>query len=136
VSHQIARFFAFESGIALSDAGDTAILIKPDGRTADIRTYPMVTATDRTWCRLPDGNGAWGFNCRPTPGRPNALAGTLGSDDEKPPEVEEKACLLPDTIPLAFWLGECGAPGGEIWNRFTGREFWLHNRWKWDVYVN
>lgn len=136
---QVARFFALETGISLSDAGDTVRLIKPDGRTADLWNYPIVTAKDQTWCRLPDGSGAWGFVCLPTPGRPNARLGSEpGAPVERPtppPPAASSDCLLPDTAPQAFWLGECNAPGGDIWNRFAGRELWLQNRWKWDVIV-
>lgn len=128
----IARFFALDTGIALSDAGDTARLIKPDGRNADIWSYPVVTAADRTWCRLPDGDGVWGFVCRPTPGRPNALPGSR--PDERPPAAAS-ICTLPDTAPQAFRIAECESSGGEVWRQATEREFWLAERWKWDVFV-
>lgn len=130
--YEIARFFALDTGIALSDAGDTARLIKPDGRTADIWSYPVVTAADRTWCRLPDGDGVWGFVCRPTPGRPNALPGS--TPDERPPQVDS-FCPLPDTAPQAFRIAECESSGGGVWRKAADREFWLAERWKWDVYV-
>jgi hypothetical protein len=128
----IARFFALDTGIALSDAGDTARLIKPDGRTADIWSYPVVTAADRTWCRLPDGDGVWGFVCRPTPGRPNAR---LGSGPDERPAAVDSFCPLPDTAPQAFRIAECESSGGEVWRKAADREFWLAERWKWDVYV-
>ncbi|MFH0879539.1 MAG: lamin tail domain-containing protein, partial [Lentisphaerota bacterium] len=72
IQYQIVRFYASETGISLSDGGDTVRLIKPDGHTTDIQNYAVVAASDRTWCRLPDGNGAWAFACFPTPGRLNA----------------------------------------------------------------
>lgn len=136
---QIARFYALETGISLSDGGDTVRLIKPDGRTADIWNYPVVTAADQTWCRLPDGSGAWGFVCHPTPGKLNTRAGSdpgePGSQPTPRPPDRASDCLLPDTAPQAFWLAECDSSGGNIWNRFAGREFWLPSRWKWDVIV-
>ncbi len=133
--YQIVHFYASETGISLSDGGDTVRLIKPDGKTADLQNYSIVTASDRTWCRLPDGNGAWTFECRPTPGRPNARAGSASPEPgEEQPEVRAD-CLLPDTVPQAFWVAECGSFGGNIWERKTDQEFWLENRWKWGIFV-
>ncbi|MBI4730608.1 MAG: lamin tail domain-containing protein, partial [Chloroflexi bacterium] len=133
--YQIVRFYASQTGISLSDGGDTVRLIKPDGKTADLQNYTIVTASDRTWCRLPDGNGAWAFECRPTPGRPNARAGSEppGRDEEQPEVLS--TCLLPDTVPQAFWLAECGSSGGNVWERKTDPELWLENHWKWSVFV-
>jgi hypothetical protein len=130
--YEIARFFALDTGISLSDAGDTARIIKPDGRTADIWSYPVVAAADRTWCRLPDGDGVWGFVCRPTPGRPNALPGS--GPDERPPAAAS-ICPLPDTAPQAFRIAECDSSGGDVWRKVAESEFWLAERWKWNVYV-
>jgi hypothetical protein len=131
----IALYYASETGISLSDGGDTVRLLKPDGRTADLHNYAVVAASDRTWCRLPDGNGAWAFVCRPTPGRPNSLTESgRGDPNEDRPAVRTN-CLLPDTIPQAFWLAECGSSGGGIWQRMVDQELWLEKRWKWDVFV-
>ncbi len=133
--YQIVRFYASETGLSLSDGGDTVLLRKPDGRTADIKDYPVVTASDRSWCRLPDGSGAWAFICRPTPGRLNLRAADSSpGSGEVQPEVQSE-CPLPDTIPQAFWMAECSSPGAQIWRRSLTREFWLERRWKWDVFV-
>jgi hypothetical protein len=100
--YEIVRFYASETGISLSDGGDSVRLLKPDGRTADSHFYGVVLASDRTWCRLPDGKGAWAFTCRPTPGRPNALpqAGEPGREEQP---LVTADCRLPDTIPGTDW---------------------------------
>jgi hypothetical protein len=131
----IALYYASETGISLSDGGDTVRLLKPDGHTADLHNYAVVTASDRTWCRLPDGSGAWAFMCRPTPGRPNALIGAVRGDPNEDRPAVRTNCLLPDTIPQAFWLAECGSSGGGIWQHTVDQELWLKKRWKWDVFV-
>jgi hypothetical protein len=133
---QIAHFFGSETGILLSDGGDTVRVIKPDGRTADIYTYPVVSATDRTWCRLPDGNGAWGFVCYPTPGRPNTLVNSATASPEAGPVTEaDSICPLADTVPQAVRLAECESFGSGVWKGFREEQLWLPSRWKWDVVV-
>jgi hypothetical protein len=132
---EIARFFASETGISLSDGGDTVRLIKPDGRTADIHTYTIVTISNQTWCRLPDGTGGWGFLCRPTPGRPNIIA---TKDDSRPGSTEsggDIACGLPESIPQPFWLAECASPGGAVWHIPTDLEIWLSGDFKWGLFI-
>jgi hypothetical protein len=131
---QIAHFFGSETGILLGDGGDTVRLIKPDGRTADIYTYPVISAFDRTWCRLPDGNGVWGFVCRPSPGKPNTRL------DRATPEPgsaagDESNCLLASTVPGSIILAECDGFGSGIWSSSGGNEFWLQSRWKWGVFL-
>lgn len=132
---EIVRFFASETGISLSDGGDTVRLLKPDGRTADLHNYTIVTLSDQSWCRLPDGSGAWAFICRPTPGRPNIRA-----DLVLPPPGEHEpgilpACFLPDTVPLAFWLAECDNFGLDIWDRRIDQEINLSFDSKWGLFL-
>jgi len=133
---QIAHFFGSETGISLSDGGDTVRLIKPDGHTADIYTYPVVSASDRSWCRLPDGNGAWGFVCRPTPGRPNTPVNSATPVPGAGPVTEgDSVCPLADTVPQPVRLAECESFGFWMWNSLREEQFWLQSRWKWDVFV-
>ncbi|MFH1524754.1 MAG: lamin tail domain-containing protein [Chloroflexota bacterium] len=133
---QIAHFFGSETGISLSDGGDTVRLLKPDGHTADIYTYPVVSATDRTWCRLPNGNGIWGFVCRPTPGRPNALIGSATqAPGSMPVTVVAAVCPLPDIIPQPIKLAECEGFGSGIVKSVREKPLWLPSRWKWSVFV-
>ncbi len=138
----LVRFFRSDSGISLSDGGDTVRLLKPGGQTADIYTYPVVETVDIAWCRLPDGNGAWTFACRPTPGRPNVRteSGYLtptpssGMGGQNAPDV----CPLADTIPQGILQAECGDWRPEIWNWGLwgeSEERWLENRFKWGVFV-
>jgi hypothetical protein len=132
---EIARFFASETGISLSDGGDTVRLIKPDGRTADIHTYTIVTISNRAWCRIPDGTGVWGFLCRPTPGRPNILA---PGDDSRPDDSEsgtEIDCELPGSIPMPFWMAECTSLGGAVSLIQVDFAVWLSGDYKWGVFI-
>lgn len=132
---QIAHFFGSETGISLSDGGDTVRLIKPDGNIADAFTYPVVGAADRTWCRLPDGSGTWGFVCRPTPGRLNArLAGGSGAGSG-PGTGQEPGCRLADTVPQPVQMAECEPFGMGVWSGAGESELWLPGRWKWGVFV-
>jgi hypothetical protein len=112
---QMALFYHRDSGLALSDGGSSVRLLKPDGRTADISNYPVVAAADQTWCRMPDGIGAWAFACRPTPGRPNALLGSVPPAPAATPETE--------------------TTGTEIYSEPGSAQFWLEDGGKWGVFV-
>ena len=133
---QIVVFFHSESGISLRDGGGTVRLLKPDGYIADFDNYPKVKATDQIWCRLPDGTGGWAFACQPGPGRPNipfdSATPTPGSG---PGMGEETDCSLIDTAPQSVVLAECVGFGSGIWNAGRENQLWLHDRWKWSVFV-
>lgn len=117
---QRAVFYAAETGLLLSDSGDSVRLLKTDGAIVDSRTYGVVRYPDQSTCRIPDRMGYWNKPCFPTPGNPNALTGDF------PPLPTTRAgsplplCLLPDTTPQEFVQAECAASGGGIWNR----QFW------------
>ena len=130
---QIINFYHFDSGIGLSDGGSTVRLLKPNGQTGDIFTYPYVDAIDKSWCRLPDGTGPWAFACYPTPGKlnqpfgsePNPLAIKTGTD----------LFCLEHTAPQAVLSAECDSFGTKLWEQIMIREFWLDSRGKWAVFV-
>ena len=136
--HQIAVFYHSDTGISLSDGGSTVRLLKPDGRTADIQTYPAVTTADQTWCHLPDGSGTWAFACLPTPGKPNTAirSGTPmpGSTPKAGGANTEPACLI-DSVPQSILSAECNSPGTKMWGETGDGTFWLVSRWKWNVFV-
>jgi hypothetical protein len=134
---QILVFFHSESGIQLSDGGGTVRLVKPDGHTADIYTYPPLNTADRTWCRLPDRNhGTLTFACQPSPGRPNIpFNPILPTAGATPTTGGLTDCGLADTIPPAVTTSECGGLGAGIWNGWSENQFWLPVRWKWNVFV-
>lgn len=137
---QIVLFYHSETGISLSDGGDSVRLFKPDGRTADSLAYPVVTATDQTWCRLPDGNGVWAFVCQPSPGRPNAPF-EFGTPTPKPtPMPKPEGTVIPstcqiDSAPQPVLFAECDSPGSKMWGETGDRVIWLESRWKYDVFV-
>jgi len=129
---QIAYFFGSQTGLSLSDGGGTVRLLKSNGYIVDAYTYPVVELADRTWCRLPDGTGVWGFACQPSPGRPNILPDTTTPGAQ--PEYSS-ICLLKNTIPQAMILAECGSFGAGIVNNPEEKLFWLPSHRKWDVFV-
>ncbi len=128
---QIAVFYHASTGIGLSDVGGSVRLLKSDGHTADIFNYPLVTAADRAWCRLPDGNGAWGFVCIPTPGKPNEAikSGSPGSGG-----AAGSLCIK-NSAPVTVLTAECNSPGGKMWGEGGNGEIWLKTRLKFDVFV-
>lgn len=135
---QIVFFFKTETGISLSDGGDTVRLFKPDSRTMDYISYTMVATGDQTWCRLPDGTGAWAFACRPSPGRPNTPVASGTPSPVSTPEAEGAgavpACLT-DPLPQSVLTAECNSPGSGMWGEAGSGKIWLESRWKWNVFV-
>jgi Lamin Tail Domain len=114
-----AVFFASETGILLSDAGDSVRLLR-GATVVDAYTYGVVRYPDQSWCRIPDRLGYWNDPCFPTPNTDNALTGTVPSPAVPITGYSPRVCLLPDTTPDVFVYGECEAGGDEIWNR----KFW------------
>jgi hypothetical protein len=111
-----AVFYASQTGILLSDSGDTVRLLRASNNAVlDGYTYPIVKSLDVSICRLTDGYGSWLERCFPTPGLPNALTGEQfpSASDGEPASV----CVLPDTVPEEFVLAECEESGLGIWNR-------------------
>ena len=64
--------FRSESGLSLSDSGDSVRLFLPDNTLVDERSYNFAKAINLSWCRDPDGIAELIFPCWPTPGRANA----------------------------------------------------------------
>lgn len=134
-----AVFYASETGVLLSDAGDTVRLLRGSSTVVDAYTYGVVRYPDQAWCRIPDRLGYWNKPCFPTPGNPNALTGTFPLPPGYPTGYRAPLCLLPDTTPDQFVYAECEAGGDEIWNR----KYWdgldaaerlrLEEAWKWDT---
>jgi hypothetical protein len=124
---QIAAFFGSQTKLSLSDGGGTVRLLRTDGRIIDAYTYPAVEIADQTWCRVPDGTGEWGFNCRPSPGRPNTTDTTVAGAGS--------ICSQGSNAPLWVIFTECGNFGAGISNSLEEGLFWLKSRWKWDVFL-
>jgi len=114
-----AVFYAAETGILLSDAGDTVRLLR-GSTVVDAYTYGVVGYPDHAWCRIPDRLGYWNDPCFPTPGNPNALTGTIPLPPDSVTGYRPPVCLLPDTTPDVFVYAECEVGGDGIWNR----QFW------------
>lgn len=112
-----AVFYASETGILLSDGGDTVRLLDASNKVVDAYTYNVVRYPDQSWCRIPDRLGYWNYPCFPTPGNPNALTGTFPPPPGPSGGYQAPLCLLPDTTPEEFVYAECEAGGDGIWNR-------------------
>lgn len=110
-------FFASQTGILLSNGGDSVRLFKPNGQIADAFTYVVLKELDRAWCRYPDGKfipagqSNWTFGCLPSPGRPNERASTERIGMEELPLV----CKSPK-LPFGIYLSECDRLGLWNWN--------------------
>jgi hypothetical protein len=137
-------FYGSQTRISLSDGGDTVRLMRTNGEVVDIYNYPAVKEPDQSWCRLPDGRGAWTSACRPTPGNANAAGGTENTSMMLPPgyedENETRTCLLPDTLPSGILRAECESQGAEMWNSGywdaeTRGMIWLESCTKWGVFI-
>jgi hypothetical protein len=136
LSHEILVFYHSQTGIRLSDGGGTVRLLKSDGNTADIYNYPPVEAADKTWCRLPDGNGGWDFVCQPSPGRPNELLSpVLPTATITPITGTANGCVLGGSIPAEVASVECNDFGAGIWHPVPDGAYWLPGSRKWAVYV-
>jgi hypothetical protein len=136
---QHIAFFGLNTGISLSDGGDTVRLLRPTNQIADAFTYTVVKKPDQSWCRLPDSGNQWQDTCFPTPFSENATYGVFPPD---PGLVGETAstCLLPDTAPQEFLQAECDAPGRDIWRRGFWNSLpwtlpWLEAMFKWPPVV-
>ena len=134
-----AVFYASETGILLSDAGDTVRLLR--GNTVvDAYTYPVVRYPDQSWCRIPDRLGYWNDPCFPTPNNPNALTGTVPQHPIPVTGYRPPVCLLPDTTPDEFIYAECEVGGNGIWSRQfwdgenASRRFVLVEEQKWETF--
>jgi len=138
---QIVHYYASETGISLSDGGDTVRLINPSGYTVDAHTYEVVTRVDVTWCRLPDGTGGWGFVCHPTPGRPNTRLEAVSPPPDESPDHEgvplpSLTCLTDSSVDDLVIGAECSATGARVWNWAlwgSETETWLRGIIKWDI---
>lgn len=110
-------FFSSETGILLSNGGDSVRLFKPNGQIADAFTYGVLKELDRSWCRYPDGRftvagqSNWTFGCLPSPGNPNELATTERIGMEELPLI----CRSP-RLPFGIYLSECDRLGLWNWN--------------------
>jgi hypothetical protein len=110
-------FFASQTGILLSNGGDSARLFKPNGQIADAFTYGVLKELDRSWCRYPDGRftvagqSNWTFGCLPSPGKPNEIATTERIGREELPLI----CRSP-RLPFGIYLSECDRLGLWNWN--------------------
>ena len=109
-------FYALETNILLSDGGDTARLLDPNGKIYDAYTYAIAKAEDQSICRLPDGNvyNGWFEDCIPTPNLTNSREGAVPVMPDE--GYQSPVCQLPDTLPADFLFAECRGYGAGIWN--------------------
>ncbi len=132
---EMVVFYHAQTGLALSDGGSTVRLLTPTDLIADAFTYPVVGSADRSWCRLPDGQGGWSFSCYPSPTRPNIRINTPHPGSPGSGMGGAAGCSLADTIPEPVYYAECQGSGVGIWRYSGDGQYWLQDRWKWDVFV-
>ena len=71
---QPQQWYQFElSSTLLNNSGDQVRLLAPDGRVIDQATYPSTTK-NRSYSRMPDGNGGWQADTAASPGAANQTA--------------------------------------------------------------
>ncbi|PJB67441.1 MAG: hypothetical protein CO094_03985 [Anaerolineae bacterium CG_4_9_14_3_um_filter_57_17] len=123
-------YFASETGILLSNRGDSVRLYKSTGQPMDVFTYTRVPEPDQSYCRLPDGRSGWqSGGCAPTPGENNKLAEIVFVGEQTLP-----AFCLRSSVPAALFPAECLPSGLEAWSRawwdgvLPGFQRWL----EWD----
>ncbi len=104
-------FFASQTGLLLSNAGDSVRLFKSSGQVSDAYTYPSVRIPDQSWCRLPDGKPTWVSGCAPTVDAVNKLAESIFFGDRNLPAM----CLSPN-LPGGVYQAECTPAGLEMWS--------------------
>jgi len=73
---EIIGLFRSETGISLSDSGDSVRLLLPDETIVDERSYNFAKDINLSWCRLPDGIEELSYPCWPTPDDQNVAYGT------------------------------------------------------------
>jgi hypothetical protein len=97
---EIVNFFRSETGISLSDNGDSVRLLLPDGTMVDERTYNYARELNLTWCRLPDGIVELKYPCWPTPGDKNIayLSSTTASTESAPADEDTQHPLIEQII--------------------------------------
>jgi len=88
VPGEIRSLFRSETGISLSDSGDSVRLLLPDNTIVDERAYNFAKDLNLSWCRLPDGIEELKYPCWPTPGYENA--GYKGRTTSSPAEAPEQ----------------------------------------------
>ncbi len=110
-------FFSSQTGILLSNGGDSVRLFKSNGQIADAFTYGVLKELNRSWCRYPDGKfiaagqSNWTFGCQPSPSLPNQLASTGLLGQEELPLICRSSKL-----PFGIYLSECDRLGLWNWN--------------------
>jgi hypothetical protein len=144
---EVVVFYGSETGLILNDIGDKVRLMRPNSQIMDFYTYPTVTEPDKSWCRLPDGTGAWKSGCQPSPDRNNIGPGGEGEPPlpELLPEVEtppEESFLVtcPFAEPLTWESSQpiCNGWGLGLFNwNFWGPEeiLLLPEKDKWGLWI-
>jgi hypothetical protein len=117
-------FFTSQTGLLLSDGGDSVRLFKSTGQIDDAYTYPVVKVLNQSWCRLPDGSPFWQTGCAPSPGEVNHPAESVFVANR----LQAPICLSPK-LPLAIFSAECAPLGLERW----APELWesLSSKYPW-----
>ena len=122
---EIEVFYGKETGLILNDIGDSVRLMKPNSKPVETFSYPTVVDTDKSWCRIPDGVGAWKTGCLPSPDQPNKWEGTLAETPVPGKEPQARGqgdmrCPFAETLFVNVFPTRCSGWGVDLWNR----SFW------------
>lgn len=128
---EIEVFYGNETGLVLNDIGDTVRLLRPNSVVVDYFQYTTVTEKNKSWCRFPDGFGAWRDACTPSPDMENSW-GIIGTVTPEPGENTspggqiEQLCPFAETLLVNVFSSNCSGWGSNIWNRsFWNEDFFL-----------
>jgi hypothetical protein len=100
-----SRFFSekpidLHTGFSIRAAGETLILTRPNGTTAD-RVDPAALPRDISYGRTTDGSSTWGFTTEPTAGASNNHS-TWYSEVLEAPEVSHPGGFYTEPFELTF----------------------------------
>lgn len=104
--------FGADTKILLGNSLDSVRLFNTSSVLVDAFSYTRTADPDIAWCRLPDGEQTWVYNCAPTPGEQNQLAKEIGIDSN----ILARMCASP-TLPEEIRQAECPAIGLQLWSR-------------------
>jgi hypothetical protein len=141
---EIEVFYGNETGLVLNDIGDTVRLLRPNSVVVDYFQYSTVTEKDKSWCRFPDGIGAWRDDCTPTPDMENSW-GEIRTVTPEPGGTTSpggqivQLCPFAETLQVNVFPSNCSGWGLNIWNRsFWNEDFFfvMTGLGKWGVILH
>jgi hypothetical protein len=137
---EIEVFYGKETGLLLNDLGDSVRLFYYY-QLVDNFNYPTVTEKDKSWCRLPNGFGAWKIGCVPSPDQVNRPGETASGTpapggNEHPLTTIDRPCPFAESLLVNVFTSSCSGWGLHLWNRALWMDDFslrLFGRDRWEV---